>query len=51
MSKARQQEAEMGEGLVFAYIKDSYWNTLQAMCEDHFRKTSDPFYVFWRAYA
>lgn len=40
----------MGEGLVFAYIKDGYWNSLEAMCEEYYRKTSDPFYVFWKAY-
>lgn len=41
----------MGEGLVFAYIKDGYWNSLESICDEYFRKTSDPFYTFWKAYA
>lgn len=33
MSKARQQEAEVGEGMVFHYIKEGYWNTLDNYCQ------------------
>lgn len=51
MSKARQQEAELGEGLIFSYIKDCYWNTLESMCDEYYRKSSDPVYIFWKAYA
>jgi hypothetical protein len=32
MSKSRQQENEMGEGLVFSAIADGYWNSLFTIC-------------------
>ena len=51
MSKARLQEAEIGEGQIFAFIREGYWNSLENFCQEYYKKTSDPLYVFWKAYA
>lgn len=51
MSKARLQEVEMGEAMVISLIRDGYWNTLENYCNDSYKKTSDPIYLFWRAFA
>ena len=29
MSKARQQEAEIGEGMIYNYISQEHWNLLE----------------------
>lgn len=51
MSKARLQEAEIGEGTVLHLIREGYWNSLDTFCADYYKKTSDPLYVFWKAFA
>ena len=51
MSKARQQQNEIGEGMVFSLVKERYWNTLSTFCNDYYQKTSDPFYIFWKSFA
>jgi hypothetical protein len=51
MSKARLQEAEIGEGMILCYIKEGYWNSLESFCQEYYKKTSDPLYIFWKAFA
>lgn len=51
MSKARLQEIEMGEAMIIHLIREGYWNNLESFCGDSYKKTSDPFYLFWGAFA
>ena len=51
MSKARQQAAEIGQGMVFSYIKEGYWNLLESFCQAEYKSTGDPFFMFWKAFA
>lgn len=51
MSKARLQETEMGEGMVISLVRDGYWNWLDSFTSESYKKTSDPVYLFWRAFA
>lgn len=41
----------MGEGMVISLVRDGYWNWLESFCLDSYKKTSDPVYMFWRAFA
>lgn len=51
MSKARLQEAEIGEGTIFSHIRHQHWNTLDTFCLSEYKRTSDPLYMFWKAFA
>ena len=37
--------------MVLSLVKDQYWNTLESFTNDYYKKTSDPLYIFWRAFA
>ena len=41
----------MGEGTILSHARDGYWNSLESFCEESFRKTSDPIFMFWKAFA
>jgi hypothetical protein len=41
----------MGEGMVISLVRDGYWNWLDSFSLDSYKKTSDPVYMFWRAFA
>jgi hypothetical protein len=41
----------MGEGMVISLVRDGYWNWLESFCLDSYKKSSDPVYIFWRAFA
>jgi hypothetical protein len=32
-------------------VREGYWNTLEAVCTDYYKRTSDPVYMFWRGFA
>jgi hypothetical protein len=51
MSKARLQETEMGEAMVIHLVREGYWNNLEAFCNDSYKRTSDPLYLFWHGFA
>lgn len=51
MSKNKQMELEIGEGTVFFLIRQKFWQSLEECCREWYRKTNDPFYVFWKAFA
>ena len=37
--------------MVISLVRDGYWNWLESFCLDSYKKTSDPVYTFWRAFA
>jgi hypothetical protein len=37
--------------MVITLIREGYWNSLEAFCQDYYKKTSDPVYVFWKGFA
>lgn len=37
--------------MIFALIRESFWNQLEAFCGPEYKRTGDPLYMFWRAYA
>jgi hypothetical protein len=37
--------------MVISLARDGYWNWLESFCFDSYKKTSDPVYMFWRAFA
>ena len=41
----------MGEAMVLHLVKEGYWNNLESFCNDTYKRTSDPLYLFWRGFA
>ena len=41
----------MGEGMIISHVRDGYWNSLETFCEESYRKSSDPVFMFWKAFA
>ncbi len=37
--------------MIISLVRDAYWNNLEAICSDYYKKTSDPVYMFWRGFA
>jgi tetratricopeptide repeat protein 21B len=44
-------ELEIGEGTVFFLIRQKFWQSLEEACREFYKRTNDPFYVFWKAFA
>ena len=51
MSRNKVMELEAGEGTVMFLVKEKFWQSLNDYCRDAYRRTSDPFFVFWKAFA
>ena len=37
--------------MVLALVKEQYWNSLETFTNEYYKKTSDPLYIFRRAFA
>ena len=37
--------------MIIHLVREGHWNNLEAFCSDSYKRTSDPLYIFWRAYA
>lgn len=37
--------------MIIHLTREEHWNTLESYCNDSFKKTSDPLFMFWRAFA
>ena len=37
--------------MVFSLLRDGYFNSLVKFCQEEYKKSGDPFYVFWKAFA
>jgi hypothetical protein len=51
MSRNKGLELESSEGTVMFLIRQKFWQSLETFCEQAYNKTSDPFYIFWKAFA
>ena len=51
MSRNKGLEIESSEGTVMFLIRQKFWQSLETFCDQAYNKTSDPYYVFWKAFS